>query len=441
MVIKQKHLIEFQIYYLLIVEFLIDVLHFPEIIRYVLDANAIFIALLAIPKISIMLSDKVFRKFNSYVLIYMLAVVLVSLLRSTPVGRVLWAARNNYLYIVFFLCCAYTIKSVDFEHILKNVVRFQAFNVLCVMMEFFVFGLRGDNIGGMFGIQTGCNGYLNNYLFIITTCVIIMFDQKMIKLSYLIWILASSVALAAMAELKFFFIEIVVIILTYLVLSKSNANNAAVILGAGILVFIAIPIINKIDPDILKFFSNIDRVKTYASNNYDNTTISRTTAISQINSYFFHDDKVKNLFGYGFGYCESSQSFGWANSGFANTYSYLGYRNLSVSMIFLETGFVGLIGFVAIFVFILLYAQKYKAKIKNGSHLVFLSQIISVLAIINIWYNSCIRRETAYLTFFMLAGLLLVVRESVYGTKQSEDAPKKRRISIRRTKRRIKFTK
>ena len=435
MVIKQKNLIAFQLYYLMIVEFLIDILHFPEIIRYVLDVNAIFLAILALPKIQIILRDRVFKYFNSYVILYMSAIVLFSLLRSTPFGRVLWAARNNYLYIIFFFCCAYTLKTEDFSKIMRNVARFQIVNVLCATYEYLVLGSRGDGLGGMFGIQSGCNGYLNNYLFIITAWAIVMFAQKRIRMYYLVWIILSSVVLAASAEIKFYYIELALIIVASLVLSRVSINNGVILLGAVILFFVAIQIVGKIDPHIVRFFSNIDAVTTYSKETYGNTAISRGTALSQVNDYFFRDDGFKNLFGYGFGYCEDSKSFDWANSVFATRYAYLGYRNLSVSMIFLETGYVGLIGFVAIFVFLFILAQKHKDTVEKGNEHIYFAQIVAILAIVNVWYDSCIRRESAYLTFFALAGLLIVVRANAGNISTSE----KQGGEVKKRRRRIKF--
>ena len=422
----------------MLVEFFIDVLHFPEVLRYVLDVNAIFLAILALPKIQIILKDKVFKYFNSYVILYMVSIVLFSLARSTPAGRVLWAARNNYLYIIFFICCAYTLKTEDFSKILKNVARFQVINFACALFEYFVLKTSGDNLGGMFGTQSGCNGYLNNYLFIISAWAVVMFAQKRLRLSYLMWILVSSVTLAAVAELKFYYVELALIIVSSIVLSRVSLNNGFILLSAIILFFVAVQIVGRINPEIVKFFSNIDNVTSYSRETYGNTAISRGTALAQINDYFFHGDKFRNLFGLGFGYCEESKSFAWANSNFALRYSYLGYRNLSVSMLFLETGYTGLVGFVAIFVFLFIYAQMYKDSVEKGRQYVYLAQIVSVLAIANIWYNSCIRRESAYLTFFVLAGLIIALRNAQSDAPDADATPK--RMSIKRhRKRRIKF--
>jgi len=411
MVIKQKHLIAFQIYYMLIVEMLIDILHFPSIIRYVLDVNAILIALLALNKLKIIISDKVFKRLNIYIMLYMLGAVFVSILFATPLGRILWAFRNNYLYLIFFLCCAYTLSLKDFDSIMKNCIRFSFFNAICVFYEYVVLHLYGDNVGGMFGSSFGCNGLLNVYLFVITAYSIVMFAKKKASIFQLLWIVISSLIIASVSELKFFYIEFALIIIFYLVLSKASLNNTFLLLGIIVAFYVAIQIIGAIQPDIVEFFSDIDKITSYSYSTYNNTIINRGTVFSQIHNLFFGNDVRLNIFGYGLGYCEESKTFAWAQSPFATKYASMGYRNLSASMIILETGYLGLVAFIAIFIFIFIIAQKQKSENENKNQYFIVSQIVSLLLIINIWYNSAIRREIAYLSFLYLASIIIVLRD------------------------------
>ena len=122
-------------------------------------------------------------------------------------------------------------------------------------------------------------------------------------------------------------------------------------LGVIAAIFIAIQIIGAVNPDIVEFYSEIDNVTSYSQSTYENTIMNRGTAFSQIHDMFFGNDVKYNLIGYGLGYCEDSKRFAWANSPFAVRYGAMGYRNLSVAMLVLETGYIGLIGFIAIFVF------------------------------------------------------------------------------------------
>ena len=81
-------------------------------------------------------------------------------------------------------------------------------------------------------------------------------------------------------------------------------------------------------------------------------------------------------------------------------------------MLYLETGMVGLIAFIIIFVLYFQQAlkQKKQLEIDGYGHIAGWVQVMSVLTIFLIWYNSAIRREIAYLTFFVLSTLFIYSR-------------------------------
>jgi len=411
MVIKQKHLIEFQIYYLLIVEMLIDLLHFPDIIRYILDVNCIFLMLLAIPKIRNMVNDKAANKLNIYIMAYMFSVIAFSLIRQTPVGQIAWAARNNYFYIFFFLICAYTLRKNDFNRIIKNVVRFQAFNIICTVYEFIVLGNYGDTVGGMFGTAIGCNGYLNMYLCVITAYVLVQYANKKTSLLYVLYIVLSSMIVATISELKFYFFELAMIVVLSVVLSSISAKNGVIVIVGILAIFVGIQVLSAVSPWSASLITDLDKLNNYATTTYGGTVISRAAPFSQINSYFFKGKAFYNLFGYGFGACEDSVSFSWANSAFATKFRSMQYRNLSTAALFLETGYVGLMTYVLIFVFIFINAQKVKQKYTDIRNVYAFTQLMVFISIANVWYNSSIRREIAYLTFFCLSAFIIFTRE------------------------------
>ena len=91
------------------------------------------------------------------------------------------------------------------------------------------------------------------------------------------------------------------------------------------------------------------------------------------------------------------------NSSFAEYYRNTGYRNLTTAVTTLETGFVGLVMFFAIFISIIFIGNKFKKNKDYNSYSVSFGQILSLLVIINCAYNAGIRIEIAYLTFFALS--------------------------------------
>lgn len=428
MVIKQKHLIEFQIYYLLIVEALIDLFHFPAIIRYILDINVIVLILMAIPKVKDILNDKIFKRFNTYLIFYMAALAAFSLIRQTPFGQILWAIRNNYFYLLFFLISAYTLRPNDLKRIIKNVVNLQAFNVFCALYEYLILNKFGDFVGGMFGVSQGCNGSLNVYLAVITAYAYSEFASKKGSLLNVLLITSSSIVIAALSELKFYFFELIVIVILSITLSKPSAKNGMLVIATVLALFVGVQILAEVSPWSAELLRDFDGISEYSKSSLGDQIIARGTPFSQINEYFFRNDIFNNLFGYGFGACEDSETFSWANSSFATKYRDFQYRNISTAMNFIETGYVGLVAFIAIFVAIFIFAQIQKQKYEDILYIFVFTQIASVVAIMNIWYNSTIRRPIAYLTFFCLSAFIVYARDKMRREareKAKKEIPKK----------------
>lgn len=437
MVIRQRHLIEFQIYYLLVVEAAISLLHMPVFIKYLLDVNAIVIFVMGLPKVYDMFRDRRFNAFNIYIIIYMIAIVGISLMRYTPVGRVFWAARNNFFFILFFLVAAYTIKPKDYIRIMDNVTKLQFFNIACVFYERVFLGCFGDNIGGMFGIQYGCNTFLNVYLFIINAYAIVSYVSKRFNIYMVGFVVLSSMIISVSAELKFFYIEFAVIILLMILLSRTSFRNAMVVIVTVVLLFVGVQVLSRISPESAKVLNNFEQFISYASETFEGQKISRMTAFAQVNDYFLRNRPKYVLFGYGFGYAESSNTFRWATSVFSVRYGSTGYRNLSASMNLIETGYVGIIAFITIFIWMFFSAQVQKSELPKNKPMFVFVQIIAIMVIINIWYNSAIRLEVAYLTYFSLIGVIIFSREKMKEDyyKKLEEYNRKRGI----TKTSIKF--
>jgi hypothetical protein len=353
----------------------------------------------------------------------MVALVVFSLLRQTKIGLVFWAVRNNYFYIFFFFICAYTFKPKDVYRILDNVEKLHIFNFLCVLYEFLILRNGGDSVGGMLGTSAGCNGYLNMYLVIVTAYVIIKYINKKTSILNVLWISLSSMAIAVASEIKFYFIEFVIIIILSVSLSRLSLKNGFVVLSAVMAVFVGFQLMTAIDPESAALLKDFDKISSYASATYENAVISRTRPFSQINDTFFNNNMFYNLFGFGFGACESSETFAWANTSFATKYGKTHYRSLSTAVNFLETGYIGLIAFIMIFVLFFIVVQKNKHLTLEHRYIMVFSQVSSLMAIINIWYNSSIRRPIAYLTFFCMSGAVIMLcdkqRQELKGKEQT----------------------
>lgn len=415
MKLRLSKLIEFQIYYLLVIESLISIVGIPSITRYLLDVNLILMAALSMQKIPFLFKHRDYNKLTVYILFYMISVTAMAFIRLVPTGQILWGIRNNFFFIFFFFICIDNLKTKDVDRIMKNVVRLQIYNVFCGLVEFFVLHKRNDFLSGMFGTEQGANAYLNIYLVVICAYCFIRFIHKNINAYTLAAVIVSSIIMAAISELKFFFFELAVLFVIPTIFSNKGSvikKLLAVALGiAGIYVgFRIFALVNSDSIDNMTSLQSIIDYNTRTDFGKNDLRISRLTAISQVNDYFFHDNLLNKLIGYGLGACESSKTFKWCHSSFATMYERIGYRNISTSMLYLETGFAGLLMFFGIFVFIMALAIKYRRVKELNSYSIF-TLIMSVMAMMNIVYNSSLRREISFLVFFTLSLLFIKIRE------------------------------
>lgn len=415
MKLRLSKLIEFQIYYLLVIESLISIVGIPSITRYLLDVNLIFMAALSMQKIPYLFKHREYNKLTAYIIFYMVAVTAMAFIRLVPTGQILWGIRNNFFFIFFFFICIDNLKTKDVDRIMRNVVRLQIYNVICGLVEFLILHKRNDFLSGMFGTEQGANAYLNIYLVVICAYCFIRYIHKNINVYAFSAVIVSSIVMAAFSELKFFFFELAAIFVLPTIFSNKGSiikKLLAVLLGvAGIYIgFRVFSYINSASVEDMTSLQSIIDYNTRTEFGKNDLRISRLTAISQVNDYFFRDDLLNKLIGYGLGACESSETFKWCHSSFATMYEQIGYRNISTSMLYLETGYVGLILFFGIFIFIMALAIKYRRIKELNSYSIF-TLIMSVMAMMNIVYNSSLRREISFLVFFTLAMLFIKIRE------------------------------
>ena len=103
MKLRLSKLIEFQIYYLLVIESLISIVGIPSITRYLLDVNLILMAALSMQKIPFLFKHRDYNKLTGYILFYMISITAMAFIRLVPTGQILWGIRNNFFFIFFFI--------------------------------------------------------------------------------------------------------------------------------------------------------------------------------------------------------------------------------------------------------------------------------------------------------------------------------------------------
>lgn len=409
-----KKVIIFQIVYIMIVQFLVSEFHWPSFICYLPDfLNVLLFVFLIIQKNPL----NVVRRLKGQVVLnslYLLSVILLigCIINFVPIKLTFWAIRNTYRFFIFFIACIFVLDSEDIDFIFKILVSLQIPNFILSIFQFFVQGKEQDFLGGIFGISVGCNASTNVYFCVILIWVIVRYIYKKEKITMVIWISISTLVIAALAELKIFFIEFLVIVVLAILFSKPSIRKYKIMMFSIIGLFVGLYLFQKVFPDAYETLINLNKAIEYNTTVIWGYNISRIGAFRQINELFFHNNIIKNLFGMGFGNCEYS-SIEFLTSEFYKMYGSYHYRWFAHQMWFIECGYLGFSAFVFFFISILIWGKKLKNVMKEKhEYLVFLT-IFIIITIPGLWYNAAIRTDIAYLTFFALAAPFVVAKNEI----------------------------
>lgn len=399
-----KTLIYLQIIYVLVAMYLVSGLGMPSSLLYGTDVINI-LCLLACPRGS-------WRKFCSLgtekllglFTIFCILLLLGDVLNAVDPLLVLWGIRNSFRFFLFLYCCAVLLDKADVKRIMSILMLMMIPNVLLSLVQF-AEGFDGDNLGGIFGTQTGVNAYSNVYFCVLLAYASVKCTYGKCSLVTFLLVAVATLGLSALAELKLFYIEAVVIIL-FAFLCRANRVRSFMMAGIVLLVFFAaLQLFALVFPDAYAMLTDIDRLLDYSTDNSGAVMgyeISRMNAFSDINLFIFHDRLDWNLFGIGFG-ASGYSAYSFLTGNFYYAYGYLNYYFFTHQTWFIETGYVGFSLLVAVTASIALYSGKVRKISSRDDWLLRFVQIIVFMTILSFWYNQSLRIECAYFTFFVFA--------------------------------------
>lgn len=401
--IKKRTFPEWLAYYIFIMpfllSFLLDFLGLPSFIKYTIDAAWVLATLLVFLRKKVTFN----RNLIPFVIIscvFFVYTFIGYIFNYQSVLYYLWGFRNNFrFYFVFIIFCMLFTED-DIKNCLKFLDILFWINALVTMFQFFVLGYNQDNLGGIFGVERGCNAYTIVFFSIIISKSILMFMSK--KEGFILCFAKIAVALiiSAMAELKFFFVVFVIILMLSTFLTSFAWRKFIVLLFAAILIVFASSILTYTFGEGSEItFAKLFDIAT--SENYSsNEDLGRLTAIPTLSRTILSDVSDR-LFGLGLGNCDSS-NFAVFNTPFYQTYGDLHYIWFSAVFLFLETGFVGLSIFIVFFVMCFVFAFVKKKEAQNPLYCQ-MAMIMSVLCVFIIFYNASLRTEVGYMVYFVLA--------------------------------------
>ena len=226
------------------------VLGIPTTIRYSIDLiwGFLLLTMLVKPKTIAYISTKGILKWITVFVIYTFILYVIN---YQSVFYYLWGFRNNFRFYVYFLACMIYLKHEDAETYISWFDKVFWVNVLVALIQYFMLDIRQDFLGGIFGVEKGCNGYLNIFQVIIVTKSLVYYLNKKESLISCVTKCSMALLIAAFAELKFFFVEFGIIIVLVVLLTKFSWKKILIILGGSIGIIIGTEILIGLCPSFI----------------------------------------------------------------------------------------------------------------------------------------------------------------------------------------------
>lgn len=260
---------------------IISTFHTSNFVYYLADMFNVFLAFFAIRRVVRVRKMKEVGFLVLLLVLFIINCIIGIIGNNVPLKLAIWGSRNVYRFVLFFSSCVVLLEK-------KDVARFQAafpkiyvINAIIAIFQYFVLGLKGDYIGGLFGTIQGCNGALTIFLNIALSYFIAGYLSGNEKLSKIIVYSILYFLVAALSETKGNYIFFVLIVAVALLVSKKSLKTFGIICVAFVSVGAGIYFLNKYFPGSLDFLLDLNEANRYMNASYFETvTFTRNAALS-----------------------------------------------------------------------------------------------------------------------------------------------------------------
>lgn len=372
-------------------------------VRYVLDF--VWAMLLALMGVQRMRNN---RKRTSviaiWILVFLIYTAMVYIVQYQSAFYYLWGLRNNFRFFVAFFAFTAFLKADDIKGLFKFFDIVFWINLAVSLYQFFALELSGDYLGGIFGVEKGTNAYTNIFFVIMFTKDIIFYLEKKVKISTCVLKSIAMLLIAALAELKFFFVEFVLIIAFASLFTNFTWRKILVILGGAVAVVTFAALLGTLFP-IFKGFLSLDYFfeTGLSDNGYTSSgDLNRLNAIAKINQYWLKTP-WQRLFGLGLGNCDTA-NFAFLETPFYESYGTMHYTWISYAMMYLECGWIGLIFYFGFFVLLYIFMRRMEKRSTGiAASYCRMGRILALMCMLIAIYNSSLRTEAGYIMYFALS--------------------------------------
>ncbi len=387
---------------------LTEFLPLPSLVKYTVDVAWVGILILFFFSEKVSVSKGTANLFVWILMFFVYTAVLYLFNFQSPLYY-LWGFRNNFRMYAFFIGCVTFLLKDEIDSYIDWLDKIFYVNCAVALFQYFFLDLRQDFLGGIFGAQGGCNGWLNIFQVIVITKTVIYYLNKKESLRNTVIKSALALVISALAELRFFFIEFAVIVAVAVLITSFSWRKVVIIGVAAAGVFIGVKILIDIFPyfadymTIESFYNSAVSEEGYTSSG----DLNRLTSFEMISDLFLKTD-IERFFGLGLGNCDYADGFGFLTSSFYIKNADYHYTWLSTAFVYLETGIFGLVFFFGFFV--LVFAMALRRIKKTEKIYCQLSMVTAVMCVLIGVYNSTLRTEAAFMLYFIMA--LPFIRES-----------------------------
>ena len=380
----------------------IDLLNGPSAIKYITDLLWFFLlCTMAYNRFQIFTPE--IRNLRYCFIALMVVSGLGLILNMYSLLYYFWGFRNQFRFFFFFFSCTVFLRKDNVEEILDMFDAMFYLNFVLTLVQYFFFGKRQDYLGGIFGTTVGCNAKTIILFSIVISRSVLRFLHKQEKFSVCIIKVCLALFVAAIAELKFFFVLFLMIVILASLLTKFSFRKLMLICLSLAGIYVGVMILITVFP-MWKSWFNVDTILKTALDREGYTgkgDLNRLTSIPIVWERFLRSFDEK-LFGLGLGNCDTS-AFSFLNTPFYQKYKYLRYTWFSGAFTLLELGLIGLAIYVSFFVLVFVNARKMEKCGKCTSLNSQLVQIIVIVGMILNLYNASMRTEEAFLVYFVMS--------------------------------------
>lgn len=410
MILRAKTILRVNIVFVTIYMMVINIICstglIPEGVRYYPDLVVCLLAVfftLNIKQLAVKTETKgVFWVF----VLFSVSIALSYAFNGYSIALLVWGIRNLYRFFIFFFCSILLLQKKDVDNIYKSIHILFIINVAICFFQYFVLDYWADDLGGTFRLNSkGGNTGLMMLISIETVYAFSDYLNRKIKFKQFAFVAAMSMVIAALGELKAFYLIFVVIIFLSMILNNVSGKTIMLCFAAVGGLILGFLVLQKIAPESVEIL-NLEGIMEYAGgedHGYSSADdLSRFRAFEQINTMFFKDDTLKKIFGFGLGSCDVSgiEEF---KSPFYKLYGYINYTWFMHGMLYLETGMAGFVLYnLFLLSMIISYVKFRKKDIKNTASYNS-GIIIAIIAIMTIWYNATLRNDSCYFVYMAMA--------------------------------------